>query len=124
MIAPVLVALAMSAPAEPGPAIRHPAGMPWKQLPVEVVCKRCFEQCDRDMDYIRFRLTLAGGWQRQQLLELQIEAARLRTIWYAAWWVTWDQAKEEQRDEWACALIDLVGEDFWTGSLPLPIGCR
>ena len=108
-------------------ALPAPAGAaePFTHLPSEEICALCYKQCENDCRDILTRMDLVGGWQRHQLIELRTEAERLRTIWYAAWWITWKEAQAGQRQEWADNLIRMIGQDcFWRGELPLPLSIR
>ncbi len=94
----------------------HPPNFPYSQLPTEQICERCFHQCESDQQALAERLDLVGGWQRQQLAEARCQNEGLRSIWYAAWWVTWPRATAEQREEWASVLQGHLGADaFWRG---------
>lgn len=125
-----------------------PSPNPYPQLPSEAACEQCFRACERDRWQLDQQIEASAGWRRAQLVDARHEAERLHATWYAAWWVTWSRTSDEsrtlwftvppggqmnwvevpdvsERDEWAGALVDLIGPDaFWRGDLPLPLSAR
>jgi hypothetical protein len=94
-------------------------------MPTETICELCYHQCELDRQCLAQQLQCVGGWQRQRLLELKCQADRLTATWYAAWWVSWNRATADQREEWVDVLIGQIGVDaFWRGEVPLPLGAR
>lgn len=97
----------------------------YPQLPSEEFCDRAFAAANREQELIRVQESMVGGWTKEYLREHKEEAARLVSIWYAAWWIRWGQSTESQQEEWADRLQWLVGVDeFWRGELPLPLSWR
>lgn len=121
LLGPIVCMAGLAATAAASDDQPHPYG----QLPPEKVCELCYRLCEADCRTLACRMEVVSGWQRSQLAELKGEAERLRAIWYAAWWVTWKDARPAQRDEWADTLIRYIGQDaFWRGDLPLPLSAR
>lgn len=97
----------------------------YPQLPPEAFCERMYNQAANDTWILHKQADLLAGWSRERVSPYLQEADTLVPIWWAAWWITWPKATDEQKDEWAGILAGWIGqEQFWRGEIPLPLSYR
>jgi hypothetical protein len=92
---------------------------PYCHLPSEQQCEAMYQATCAAICRLNSELNVAAGWRRSQLIDQQDEMTRAEHAAYAAWWVTWRYATDDQRDEWFERLCIIIGPDAaWAGELP------